>query len=818
MRETKKTDVSIVVVRLGLLALALTHHAVAQEPPATPPTAPSIIKLNVEVGGQTTILDSSERWTKFVQWRDVPRNFTLTGLDFAVERDGSPWSFTGLAVDAGQLDARYRLRLEKFGKWRTEFRYSSSPNFISRLVQAPYAETAPGVLTIPDAIRSALQAAVALPAGNPGDPGVRETAAPALVNDLIGSTGFRDLRVRRERFWLGQEVKINEHWLAYVNFTHDRRGGYLPMGMGTYERFQTPQGPPFNVPTNQGGVFNVYSNEVPEHIAYRTYEVRTGIALHGKRGLVRLEYTGSLFSNQIPALRWTNPFALSDQQANPPAGGVGRWRFGNGQTSLPPDNRAHTFSILARVNLPGQSFASALVAFGFRRQDERLLPITLNTAITAPVCPATPPQPEGCLPAGVTPTDVAALPRPNLDGNIHTLTSDFVVGTRRWKSLLLTGRYRNYNYDNLTPQFPLPGYAAFGESFWRTNITAIPPAANIPLTDFQEINAFFRQQASLEAVWKPNQKFQFKIEPNWEAWNRQHRQVARTNDWGAITQVIYEPVKWFNSRVRYRYADRVPQAYDPGVIEFSQLRRFDQDHRVLHDAGIVVNFANKGPWVLTANYNYTSNAYDSSFYGLSRNLRGVAGAELNYAPSDLWGLVFYYNHDRARYNYRQIAKSGGTSEAAIWNPLSEWDRNTRDVVDSLGLGFNLSGLQQKWSLNANYDFSSARQKYTTFNPDPASIPAAMTLDATAHPWPDTEATFGEIRLDSSYRVRPNMEIGARYLFQPYRLDDFAWDVMQPYMFGLASAPDNNAFGSLHLNSRYGDSNAHMVGLYVRYTF
>src|SRR3990172_8806810 len=222
----RRTYILLLVSLLFFTNTLLGQTGSSQPDPGTPPNS-GILRMTVEFGGQFRMTTDGDRWTKFEQYRAIPQNFTLTKLDFAVEKEGSPWSLTGWAQDATQLDQRYRLVLEKYGRMRTEFRYDGYPNFISRLVVAPYAQRTDGLLTVPDTIRGALQ-------------GAASAAVPGLVNDLLNNTEFGDLRLRRQRWFLRQEFMLNNSWEAFFQFQHDHKAGRKPIGLGTYERASTP--------------------------------------------------------------------------------------------------------------------------------------------------------------------------------------------------------------------------------------------------------------------------------------------------------------------------------------------------------------------------------------------------------------------------------------------------------------------------------------------------------------------------------------------------------------------------------------------------
>ncbi len=702
----------------------------------------------------------------------------------AVGQDGSRWSLLGTGLDAGQKDQRYRLVLEKFGVSRSAFRFISWPNYISRGVTSPYAETSPGVFTLPTAFRSAFQAAL-------DDP-----TRISLVNDLVANTALRSLQTRRQRFLFDQDFHLTNHWFVNANVMYEHNTGHRPTGVGAYNRTAGPIG--------AGATWLAFSNEMPQPIDYRNTAVRAGIGYRGSLGMIRVDYTGSWFQNDIKNLVFTNPFevtALSNAAPGAAPGTAGRWRFDRDQLYINPDNRANTFTVQGRLKLPADSFFSALLAYSMRRQDSAFDPYTLSSAVFAGV------------PAGVVVTDPATLPQPNLNGKVNTTTGNAVLGTRHWKTLLLTAHYRAYNLDNQTAIVNLPGIIDMS-SFWTSNFDSTP------VTAFEVPSSYLRQNASVEAVWRPSRQFQLRVAPTLETWNRTRRQVARLNEWGGDTSLIAEPAKWFNAKVTYHYGDRKPEsAYVRAPNEFEELRAFDQDRRITNNPSIVLNFGGKGPWLVSANYSYLSQAHDKNFFGLNKYIRGVAGVEANYAPSDRWGMAAYYNHERIGYGYRSIAKENAPNEFA---PSDEWDRSTRDKVDSFGLAFNTVSSNNKWQFSANYDLSFADQRITTTNPFPTQL---FPIDAVARPFPDVTSRFQELYLDTSYEFATNWKAGVRYVFSPYRLEDFQTDNVTPYMpVQSATAapgtidPQTNAVRFLVLNSKYASADSHMMGVYVRYSF
>ena len=66
---------------------------------------------------------------------------------------------------------------------------------------------------------------------------------------------------------------------------------------------------------------------------------------------------------------------------------------------------------------------------------------------------------------------------------------------------------------------------------------------------------------------------------------------------------------------------------------------------------------------------------------------------------------------------------------------------------------------------------------TTANPN--LIVPNQALNSAAYAFPNVKNQFQEVRLDTSYAISKNVRLGAMYRFEPYRISDFASDVISP---------------------------------------
>jgi hypothetical protein len=118
--------------------------------------------------------------------------------------------------------------------------------------------------------------------------------------------------------------------------------------------------------------------------------------------------------------------------------------------------------------------------------------------------------------------------------------------------------------------------------------------------------------------------------------------------------------------------------------------------------------------------------------------------------------------------------------------------------------------------------------YQKFNGDwtTENLATPDVNSAVAYPFPSLSDSTLSARASFLWNLTDKVGFEARYWYEPYRLDDFTWDIMQPYMQGLfqethSSATDIGAMNVsrfLFLDSRYTDYTAHVLSAFVHVRF
>lgn len=728
-----------------------------------------------EIGGQVRDL-SGERPSKFQEFTQVRDGFMFRRFHIVSNPEGSPYFFRMTGRGPSERDQLYLLDGGKYGRFRTNIEFVTLPHLYSTGDKSLFGSNGKGILTIPDAVQSSLQ-------------NTADADLPAAVQRLLAETPLTLLRVQRQSLKFEQRLNLTDRWSVRFRAFDEKKFGTRPLGTGSYERVGTPL----------GDTFRAMAIELPEPVDYRTDTFTLGTSYVAPKWGINFDYTYSRFSNRIETLIFDNPFRVTDLQANP-GGGTGRMRFARGLFSLAPDNHSQSLLLSAFVDLPHDSrFASAL-GWSFWRQDEPFVPYTLNSAIVA----------TG-LPAGTNPTQVESLPARSLNGEVDTFSQDHLFTSRLTSGLTVNLRYRYYDYSNGTPILTFPGYAAYGESYWRTNIVTVPgtnPPVPVPLEN--EPVSFLKQNATAEMIWRVVKAVTWKLEYGWEGANRTHRQVAQSNEHTIGTQLSLKATDQFSAKLRYRYADRIPDFYDPGLKEFNKLRLFDQSKRLRHDLDLQWQWRATPQLGISGTLGYLSDDYDQHFFGLTKYVSGYGSIDALYTLRDNATFYVNFSRDQIHSQLQSIAKT-----AAPYNLNNRWDRLSRDVVDTFGVGVTAYGLKDKLMIDSHYAFSSGDQRITTANP--LAIVPTDALNAKALAWPDITTRFHEWNSDVSYQFTEQWGLGMRYIFEPYRLNDFAWNKLAPYPV-TQLAPENDGRRFLLLDSRYSSFDAHVVGFYVRFSF
>jgi MtrB/PioB family decaheme-associated outer membrane protein len=736
--------------------------AAAAEPAPEPAKKRFSFRVDPLVLGvlQSHVDTDSAKWEEY---RDVSGGFVIPRLHLIGEGAGER-ELDFNAENVRREDARYTLAYGIPGRYEFLLDYNRIPHHFGNDGHMLWTRTGPGRLEIADPVQAALQGALAGQlATNPA--GINYAFLNGLLSPYLATAQAINLGLERNRLLARLDLGRLGPLSWGIEYDHEKRTGNRAYG-GSF------------------GFSN--ATELPEPIDYDT----TGAQLAGEwntlTGGLSFGYRYSKFENNVSTLIWDNPFratGATDPNAYtaPGAGSIGGSNLGF--ADLAASNRADILFVNGRTRF-GSWFANGSAAYDTMKQDDPLLPYTLNSSIT------------GINFNGATfdPTNPASLPARTADRKINTTALNADLGTRFGQRLDLTFRYRYYDLDNQGPRIEFPGYARF-HAVWE------------PIGRVTVPYAYTRQNASAEVGWDLARATRLGFAFERESWDRKFREVRNSDEniWKATFDT--RPLPWFALRSSYQYGDRSIGHYDveaaedsfivsTGATNLPDLRKFDEAARKRHLFNVQGQFFPSDVWSVFLGVTGNDQNYEKSLFGLQKDDNTSYNAELSYAPGDNLNLfVFGDRMDRKlRQKGRQSAATPSTS------PLDDWTANLDETTDTWGAGIT-SKLSRRWTLDVSANWSRSDGTADLFSPPGGTPDIARGFD-----------NYDDVKLFSllgrvDYQINPSMRTGLFGRWEDYTIDSFVLQGLQNYLPG-----------ALLLNPNYGDYRGSLVGLDMTLTF
>lgn len=628
---------------------------------------------------------SGEDGARFQRYRDLRNG--LTGGPFRLNAERGSWLLNIEADNVGRRGQRYLAELERPGKFALQIEFDQVPLFYSETTRTLYTETSPGVLRIDDDIRQDLADGV------------------LSLSDAIDGVNAFDLTHRRRELSAKATYRVLPDLDFHATFNSVQRNG-TQQWAGSFG-------------------FNPVV-ELASPVDHRTNTMSLGAEWGNQTGMVRLEYLGSWFNNDIQSLTWDHPLSTTDTTS-----GSSTSSASQGRTAMWPGNTSHTLSAIGAIKLPARSRLTGTVALGYLDQDAALLPFTINTAL--PTIP---------------------LPRATAEASARTLSTNLTFTSRPSRSVRINARFRSYDYDNKTPHFRSDAYVRMDYSFREGEIESEPFSKT-------------RQNFDVDVAYSPIRFTSFKVGYGHGQADRTYRIFDTTTE--NTFRVSFDSTgnQYFTARVKYEFTRRTGKGFNPELLEHvgeqPGMRHFDiadRDRQRFTVIGTVIPSESLGIYLSAA---VGSDDYGNSEFGLQDNRHRVYSIGVDAAPGDdvAFGLSYTYE-DYETLQFSRSARPGDQFN----DPTRNFATEGGDTVHSLNAYLDLLNVVPKMDFHFAYDRSTsdALYFYTVGSslPDPEQLPAV-------------ENDLQRLTVDARYELNEQLSIGAIYWYDDYRVEDFALD-------------------------------------------
>jgi MtrB/PioB family decaheme-associated outer membrane protein len=714
---------AVLVACLPTAALAQTPGQPA--PPTAPPAEPGSFANRIDFGARiSSITGDPARWQRYRDLRDGP----IIGA-FNVRFDRNDWLLGITGDHVGYRDQRYQFEAERPGRLSARFIWDQIPLFISQDTETLYTDEGGGILRIDDDIQSAIQA---------GTMDLRQAAEFAFGVDT---------RTRRDNAVGDFKFRATPSTDVSLNFVTSNREGNIPYG-ATF------------------GFNNAI--EVPLPIDSRTTNVGTGVEWANQSAMLRVNWDGSWYNNHVQTLVWDNPLRITDSTTAP----------SQGRMALTPSNTYHTVSTAASVKLPARSRLVGTVALGWARQNEPLLPHTINTAIVSP-----------------------AVPRVSADSSGQTAATYLAFTSRPIRRVTFTARHRYYEFDTETPAFHRTGTVSYDTTTRIEDSEAHFYSVSRQTLDLDVTTTFG------PAAWKVGYGLQGG-ERTFRHWEETTEHMFRTS----VDVVGQGP---YSVRALYEQSVRGGDGLDLHPLEEAgeqvTMRHFDIAERDRQRTSILLTAAPHAMFDVLGSIAFGEDDFTEEGLGLRDNSHRIYSIGVNVMPRETvsTGISYSFEEYDALINQRQ-ATSAATQ---AFDPRLRWDVDTDDRVHNVLAYLEIPELFPRTDLKVNYDYSNA---HTTFL---YSLPAGSTL-ATPEQLPPVWHREHRSEIGVLRHITNQWSLGVDYWFHTYDVEDFALggDIDQGIAFPILEPGQSGTVNTVLLNYVYRPFTGHTGIFRAIYSF
>ncbi len=559
-----------------------------------------------------------------------------------------------------------------YGEYKFFVNYQRMGHTFATNVHTVYSGDGTGNLTIP---------ASTLATVNPSDTFTLPGSALAL-KDAVADAHTIDLFLIRDRVKTGLDWMSFKPLTLYALFDYEHREGDRPYGA----TFGTDNG-----------------IEIPEPIDYDTYNAKAGVEYAGQM-YANASYNHSTFNNNIQSVTYDN---IKEGIGVPT----------RGRSSLAPSNEFDSVSVVLAKNLPLATRLIFNFNYGWLRQDEGLLPPTINS---------------GLAPYNTT----AVLPRDTADASVNTTTYDVKLTSSPIDKLELKAGYRYYQHDNRTAA------ALFPTSFTDTadDTLEADPSEYVSWVS-RTVNA----EASYELVRRTHIGFA------WENMNTLYRNGIQ-NEESENSYKLYADSRFLDyltARLTLEYKNR-DALYK--LESTTTPRAFYAADRDRYIANALVTVMPMDSLTVSVDYSYEDTRYANTDYGLN-NVRGhVAGLDAEYQPAWWLGMNLYYTYENQR-DRQKNPRSG-----------ANWGIKTTDETNTVGGGVDVGIIKDK--LNLKVDGSYAK----------VDGDAAFTRNTPLLPFDHVDETMlTKLGATFKYQAMKALELSLGYGYEKWDIKDYQYD-------------------------------------------
>ncbi len=665
---------------------------------------------------------SSGNVAQYERYRDV-KDGAFTRFD--IKREGESYLFTAGARNIGYRDQEYFADYDG-GKAKVAFFFDSTPLNYGYNNLSPWTING-NTLTLDTALRTAIEKKQA------GIVGVPANAAQAATgSNYAGIASVFELTSKRQTAGFMASVNASPELAVNFSFQTAKKDGYQPWGAGF-----------------------AFANtaELPLPLDNRTNDFSAGVEYANRKGMMRVAWGASWFTNNIDSIIWDNPIRATDYNKGvapyyDPSGYSNGNGPARGQQALAPSNNMNVISATGMYKLPARSTFTGTVAFSESKNNATLIPWTINPVINSAAVLAS-------FPA------LQHMERGTAEAEVRGINAQFALNSRPNNLFSYNIRYRYNDRDNRTPMFDAVEYVRFD---------AVPEETGGETEPYSIKHNQFDATATLNLVKYTALRFGY----GRDAMDHTHRGYEKLTDDTFRVSIDTVGNQYLSLRGQYEFTKRSGSGFDEEWFLDSgtqvAARLYDDAERNRNKATLLFVVTPNAKVDLTASIAAGRDKYNEGEqeFGLLNNDNTSYTVGVNVTPMDK--VAFGFNYGRDKFSTTQESRNANPGPDPSWtDPNRNWALDNDETVNNAQFYLTLAKALKNTDLSVTYDYMDSDNSFVHSGPRIATLAALGTFEAL----PNVTNTWKRLTADLNYFFTKQVGVGLGYWYEKFDVRDFA---------------------------------------------
>jgi MtrB/PioB family decaheme-associated outer membrane protein len=405
--------------------------------------------------------------------------------------------------------------------------------------------------------------------------------------------------------------------------------------------------------------------------------------------------------------------------------------------ALWPSNSAQTVSAAGYAKFARRTQLTGAVSYGFWNNDEPLQPFTINATL--------PPL---------------TLPRTNADAQAQIFSTNLNLVSRPATDWRMSARLRVYDFSNETPHAAIPQFINYDTSVKASSTGGPEPYAHSRTTFDADATWTGLLPLALTAGYtRNNSSHDFRI------FESTGENVLRLTADAVGSQ-------WVTFRAQYELGSRSGSGLNEELLvqigEQPDLRHYDVANRTRNRFTGQVDLVPNDVWTLSASGGFGKDDYDDSYFGLQQSTFRTFSVGGDFRRPDGFGAGASYNYEHYEGDQRSRQANPGSTPPQENDPNRDWTVNSKERVNYVSIYAWPPRFGRNTEARVSWDYSNAKGTYfyATVPGGPLTPPNQL---------PDVFNKLQQLHIDVRHRLSNRLVANVAYLYEPFRVYDFAFD-------------------------------------------